>query len=63
MIDEQIIIKTLESKTHYLFITRDITIFEKQQLKVEELNKKIQEAKQMFIKDQNEDEANKFQTL
>lgn len=63
MIDEQTIIETLKSKMHYLFITRDVTIFEEQQLELEELYKKIQETKQAVIKDQNENEANKFLSL
>ena len=63
MIDEKTMIKTLGSKMRYLFITRDITIFEKQKLELEKLHKEIKETKEKFISEQNEDESNKFLSL
>ena len=63
MIDEKTLMKILESKMNYLFITRDITNFEKQKIELEKLNKDIKETKEKFISEQNEDESNKFLSL
>ena len=60
MIDEKTAIETLSSKMKYLYITRDITIFEEQKSELEKLYKQIVETKQKFIEDKNEDESNKF---
>ena len=63
MIDEKTAIKTLSSKMKYLYITRDISIFEEQQSKLEKLHEKIIETKQKFIEKKNEDESNKFLSI
>ena len=63
MIEEREIIKTLENKLTYLFITRDKTIFEEQLSLLKTLKSKILETKNEFIDQQNENEANKWLSI
>lgn len=63
MIDEKTVIETLSSKMKYLYLTRDITIFEEQKSELEILHEQIVETKQKFIDDKNEDESNKFLSI
>jgi len=60
--DEREIIKTLESKLTYLFITRDKKIFEEQLSLLIDLKDKIIETKNEFIS-QQETEANKWLSI
>ncbi len=63
MIDEKTVIETLSSKMKYLYITRDIAIFEEQKSKLEKLYGQVVETKQKFIESKNEDESNKFLSI
>lgn len=63
MIDEQQIIQELNDQLRYLYVTRDKTIFERQITLLTELHKSILDIKESYIKQENEDKANKWLSI
>ena len=63
MIDEKETISILEKQLTYLFITRDVKIFERQISLLNTLKSEIIKTKNEFISQQNENEANKWLSI